>query len=104
MGHHRRHLSSPRLAERHPQTSRDLGAHADPLDLAYAELQQAGALSVEAAWAHMNYTSYARQTRAAWTLGLVKALRMAHNEAADPVFWPNSGGRVGGKQPGETAA
>ena len=35
-GHHRSHLGSLRSAERHPQGSLDLGAHAGPLDLAYA--------------------------------------------------------------------
>ena len=35
-GHHRCHLGSPRSAERHPQSSRDRGAHAGPLDLAFA--------------------------------------------------------------------
>ena len=57
--------------------------------------RQADALSVQAAWAHMDCTSYARQTRAAPTLALVKALRMAHDEVPDPVFWPKPGGRVG---------
>ena len=225
-GHHRRHLSSPCSAERHLRSSRDLGAHAGPLDLAYAAaraqralddanqtilrrnarrrrfdeyIEQAktaareaslvvkraqqglaqsvvsaaagattapslskrpqgvasqqprpgddaffkgsvaftasaprvdvssalattvvetasalltlerpasrreDAVSVEAAWAHMDCTSYAGKTRAAPTLALVKALRMAHDEAPDPVFWSNPGGRVGGTQPGETA-
>ena len=35
-GHHRRHLGSPCSAERHPQISLDPGAHASPMDLAYA--------------------------------------------------------------------
>ena len=35
-GHHRRHLGSPRSTERHPQSSRDRGAHAGPLYLACA--------------------------------------------------------------------
>ena len=35
-GHHRRHLGSPRSAERHLYGCRDLGAHHDPFDLAYA--------------------------------------------------------------------
>ena len=35
-GRHRRHLGPPRSTERHPQSSRDRGAHAGPLDLAYA--------------------------------------------------------------------
>ena len=34
-GHHRRHLGSPRSAERHLCGFRDLGVHADPFDLAY---------------------------------------------------------------------
>ena len=58
--------------------------------------RQAHALSVDC-------TCYARQTRAAPTLALVKALRMAHDEALDRVFGPNPGGRVGGTKPGETA-
>ena len=48
----------------------------------------AEALSVEAAWARMDFTSYAGQKRAAPTLALVKALRMAHDEAHDPDLWP----------------
>ena len=64
---------------------------------------QVDARSVEAAWTRMDCTPYARQTRAAPTLALVKALLIAHDEAPDPVFWPNPGGRVGGTQPGETA-
>ena len=43
-GHHRRHLASPRLTERHPQSSRDRGAHAAPLDLAYAAARAQRAL------------------------------------------------------------
>ena len=46
------------------------------------------ALSVEAAWAHMDCTSYGGQTRAAPALALVKALRIAHDEAQNHVFWP----------------
>ena len=65
--------------------------------------RHAVALSVEAAWTRMYGTSYAGHTIAVPTLALVKALRMAHDEAPDPVFWPNPGGRVGGTQPGETA-
>ena len=58
---------------------------------------------MEAAWVHMDCSSFARQTRAAQTLALVKALLMAHQKAPDRVFWPNLGGRVGGTQPGVTA-
>ena len=43
-GHHRRHLGSPRSTERHPQSSRDRGAHARPLDLAYAAARAQRAL------------------------------------------------------------
>ena len=43
-GHHRRHLGSPRSAERHPKSYRDLGAHAGPLDLAHAAAQAKRAL------------------------------------------------------------
>ena len=43
-GHHHRYLGSPRSAERHPQGSRDLGAHAGPLDLAYAAARAQRAL------------------------------------------------------------
>ena len=64
---------------------------------------QVDAFSVEAAWTRMDCTRYAGQTRAAPTLVLVKVLVMSHDETPDPVFWPNSGGRVGGTQPGETA-
>ena len=49
------------------------------------------ALSVEAAWARMDCTSYAGQTRVAPTLALVKALRQAHDEAPDPAFSPTPG-------------
>ena len=65
--------------------------------------RQADARLVEAAWAHMDCTSYARQTQAAPTLALVKALRMTHDKPPDPVFWLNPGGRAGGTQPGKTA-
>ena len=64
---------------------------------------QVDALSVGTAWTRMYCTPYAGQTRTAPTLALVKALRMAHDEALNPVFWPNPGKRVGGTQPGETA-
>ena len=43
-GHHRRHLGSPRSTERRPQSSRDRGAHAAPLDLAYAAARAQRAL------------------------------------------------------------
>ena len=43
-GHHRRHLGSPRPTERHPQSSRDRGAHAAPWDLAYAAARAQRAL------------------------------------------------------------
>ena len=64
---------------------------------------QADVLSLEAAWTHVDCTPYARQTRAAPALDLVKALLIAHDEEPDPVFWPNPGGRVGRTKPGETA-
>ena len=64
---------------------------------------QVDAWSVEAAWTRKNSTPYSGETRAATTLGLVKALLMAHNEAPDPILLPNPGGRVSGTQPGETA-
>ena len=51
-------------------------------------LLHADALSVEAAWARMDCTFYAGQTRAAPTLALVMALRMAHDAADGPVIWP----------------
>ena len=43
-GHHRRHLGSLRSTERHPQSSRDRGAHAVPLDLAQAAARAKRAL------------------------------------------------------------
>ena len=43
-GHHPRHLGSPRSTERHSQSSRDRGAHAGPLDLAYAAARAQRAL------------------------------------------------------------
>ena len=63
--------------------------------------RQADALSVEAAWAHMDCTSYARQTRAAPTLALVKALLIAHDDAPDPVFWPNPEEELTGRNRGK---
>ena len=51
-------------------------------------LLHADALSVKAAWARMDCTSYAGQTIAAPTLALVKALRIAHDEADKPSLWP----------------
>ena len=50
--------------------------------------RHADALSVEAAWARMDCTPYAGQTIPTSTLALVKAPRMAHDEAPDPVFCP----------------
>ena len=64
---------------------------------------QADVLAVEAAWTRVDFTPYARQTRAAPTLALVKALLIAHDEDPDLVFRPNSGGRVGRTKPEETA-
>ena len=46
---------------------------------------QADVLSVEAAWTRVDCTPYARQTRAAPTLALVKALLIAHDDNPDPV-------------------
>ena len=43
-GHHRRHLGSPCLTERHPQSSRDRGAHAAPSGLAYSAARAQRAL------------------------------------------------------------
>ena len=43
-GHNRRHLGSPRSTERQPQSSRNRGAHAAPLDLAYAAARAQRAL------------------------------------------------------------
>ena len=56
---------------------------------------------MEAAWARVVCTPYARQTRAAPTLALVKALLIAHDEDPDSVFWPYPGGRVGRTKPGK---
>ena len=47
---------------------------------------QADVYSAEAAWARVDCTPYAGQTRAAPTLALVKALLIAHDEDPDPVF------------------
>ena len=58
---------------------------------------------MEAAWARVDCTPYARQTRAAPTLALVKALLIAHDEDPDHAIWPNPGGRVGRTKRGETA-
>ena len=58
---------------------------------------------MKVAWARVDCTPYARQTRAASTLALVKALLIAHDEDPDPVFWQNPGGRIGRMKPGETA-
>ena len=43
-GHHRRHLGSPRSTERHPQSFRNRGDHAGPLDLVYAAARAQRAL------------------------------------------------------------
>ena len=51
-------------------------------------LLHADALSVEAAWARMDCTFCAGQTRAAPTLAFVKALIMAHDAADEPVLYP----------------
>ena len=48
--------------------------------------RQADVLSVEAAWTRVDCTPYARQTRAAPTLALGKALLIAYDENPDPVF------------------
>ena len=45
-------------------------------------------LSVERAWSAMDNSSYQGQERAAPTLALVNALRLAHDEIEDPVLWP----------------
>ena len=41
---------------------------------------------MEAAWARVDCTPYAGETRAAPFLDLVKALLIAHDEDPDPVF------------------
>ena len=53
-----------------------------------ASLHGADLLSVERTWSTMDNSTYLGQKRAAPTLTLVKALRMAHDEAHDPVLWP----------------
>ena len=53
-----------------------------------ASLQPTELLSVERACSEMDHATYQGQKRAAQTLALVKALRMAHGEARDPVLWP----------------
>ena len=53
-----------------------------------ASLHGADDLSVERAWSTMDNSSYQGQKRADPTLALVKALRLAHDEAHDPVLWP----------------
>ena len=45
-------------------------------------------LSVEQVWSTMDSSSYQGQKRAAPTLALVKALRLTHDGAHDPVLWP----------------
>ena len=45
-------------------------------------------LSVGAVWARRDNTSTFGQMRRAPTLALVKALRLAHDDAPDPVLWP----------------
>ena len=64
---------------------------------------QADVFSAEAACTRVHCTPYARQTRAAPTLALVKAQLIAHDEDPDPIVWPNPGGTVGKTKPGEAA-
>ena len=45
-------------------------------------------LSVRQAWSKMDHSSWQGQQRAAPTLDLVTALRMAHDEAQASVLWP----------------
>ena len=45
-------------------------------------------LSVRQAWSNMDHSSWLSQQKAAPTLDLVTALRMAHDEAQAPVLWP----------------
>ena len=73
---------SPRLAITVVETASALLTSESPVS------RHADAFSEEAAWAHMDCTSYSEHTRAVPTLALVKALWMAHDEAPDPVFWP----------------
>ena len=47
-------------------------------------------LSVRQVWSTMDNSSWQGQLRAAPTLDLVAALRLAHNEAQDTVLWPTS--------------
>ena len=65
--------------------------------------RQADVLSVEAAWARVDCTPNAGQTRAAPILAVVKGLLIAHDENPGPVYWQNPGGRVGRTKPGEKA-
>ena len=43
---------------------------------------------MEQVWSTMDSSSYQGQKRAAPTLALVKALRLTHDGAHDPVLWP----------------
>ena len=45
-------------------------------------------LPVRQAWSNMDHSSWLSQQKAAPTLDLVTALRMAHDEAQAPVLWP----------------
>ena len=45
-------------------------------------------LSLRQAWSKMGHSSWQGQLRAAPTLDLVTALRLAHDEAQAPVLWP----------------
>ena len=45
-------------------------------------------LSVRQAWSIMDHSSWQGQLRAAPTLELVTALRLAHDDAQGPVLWP----------------
>ena len=49
---------------------------------------KAEGLSVGAVWARRDNSSAFGQMRRAPTLALVKALRLAHDDAPDPVLWP----------------
>ena len=59
-GHHRRHLGSPRSAERHLQGSLDLVAHLGPLDLAYVASRAPPALD------DVNHMILRREARRCW--------------------------------------
>ena len=59
---------------------------------------RAECLSVGAVWARRDNNSAFGQIRRATTLALIKALRLAHDDAPDPVLWPTQNEALEGRR------